>query len=71
MTEIDADAALRLAALQGQSWIDEAVAGRIAAGADAAVAAVTEALANEPAGLAACSVGSFLATLEALAGVER
>jgi hypothetical protein len=71
MTDLDADAALQLALLQGQSWMDATVAARVAVGAEAAAAAVMAALAETPPGFTGSGDASFLATLEALREVER
>lgn len=71
MADLDADAALRMAILQGQSWMDATVAARIAVGAEAAVAAVMTALAGAPPGFTVSGSAGFLATLEALSEVER
>lgn len=68
MTRIDAATVLDLARLQGQAWMDEATAGRIAAGASAAIDAVRDALDQAAPGLEADRGADFLATLESLAG---
>ena len=67
MNRLDPDAALSLALLQGQAWVDEAVARRIAKGAEAAVEAVMVAVGRTDPGLLAEDASDFLATLEACA----
>jgi hypothetical protein len=68
MGSLDAMTVMDLARLQRQSWVDEAVALRVAAGAAAAVAAVNDALADAEPGLMTSDAADFLAVLEALAG---
>ena len=67
MHKIDSTSVLALARVQGHDWIDEAAAQRIAAGATAAVAAVTASLQQFEPGLLVTDSAEFLATLEALA----
>jgi hypothetical protein len=67
MRKIDSTSVLALARVQGHDWIDEAAAQSIAAGATAAVAAVTASLRQLEPGLLVADSGEFLATLEALA----
>ena len=67
MQKIDATAVLSLARAQGHAWIDEAAAQRIAAGATAAVTAVTASLPQLESGLLVADPAEYLATLEALA----
>lgn len=70
MPPIDARAVLELARVLQQDWIDLAAAGRIAAGASAATAAVAAAapwLDAADAGLLTDDAADFRATLEALA----
>jgi len=69
--QIDADAVLALAHAQGQAWIDPAAAGRIAAGAAAAVAAVHATLRSADPGLLTVDSATFLDVLEALADPQR
>jgi hypothetical protein len=71
MRPLDAATVLDLARLQRQSWIDESVAQRIAAGATAAVAAVQEVLADAEPGLLSSDAADFQGVLEALAGDEE
>ena len=67
MNKIEANAVLALARAQGHAWVDEAAAQRIAAGAQAAVAAVEASLRQGEAGLLVEDSAGFLATLEQLA----
>ena len=68
MSELDAMTVLQLARLQQQEWVDDAIARRIAAGAVAAVAAVTASLQEAAPGLLTRDPADFLPVLEALAG---
>jgi hypothetical protein len=68
MSTLDTATVLDLARLQQQSWIDEDVAKRIAAGAAAAIDAVREALVDAEPGLLTSDAADFLSALEALAG---
>jgi hypothetical protein len=68
MRPLEPTTVLDLARQQQQSWIDEDVAQRIAAGAAAAVDAVRVVLADTPPSLLVDDSAGFLATLEALAG---
>jgi len=65
--KIDATAVLVLARAQGHHWVDEAVAGRIAAAATAAVQAVAASLPKETTELLSDPAADFMATLDALA----
>ncbi len=67
MRPLDVTTVLDLARLQQQSWIDPAVARRIADGAAAAVAAVQEALDDVEPGLLSSDAADFEGLLEALA----
>lgn len=67
MIRPDPDIALGLALLQGQAWVDDAVARRVATGAEAAVEAVMVAVGRTDPGLLAQDDSDFLATLEACA----
>jgi hypothetical protein len=67
MQKIDSTSVMVLARVQGHDWIDEAAAQRIAAGATAAVAAVTASLQQFEPGLLVTDSAEFLATLETLA----
>lgn len=71
MNKIEANAVLALARAQGHAWVDEAAAQRIAAGAQAAVAAVEASLRQREAGLLIEDSAAFLATLEQLAEPPR
>ena len=71
MSTIEANTVLALARAQGQDWVDEAAAHRIAAGATAAVAAVEASLRQGEAGLLVEDPARFLATLEQLAELPR
>jgi hypothetical protein len=68
---IDADTVLALARAQGQHWLDAAAAERIAAGATAAIAAVSATLRSAEPGLLTAESAAFLATLESLADPPR
>jgi hypothetical protein len=65
--QIDADTVLALARAQGQHWIDTTAAERIAAGATAAIAAVSETLRSAEPGLLTTDGATFLDVLESLA----
>ena len=67
MQKINADTVLDLARAQGQHWIDASAAERIAAGATAAIAAMSETLRNAEAGLLTTGSAAFLDVLESLA----
>ena len=67
MPRIDADTVLALARTQGHHWVDAAAAERIAAGATAAIAAVSATLRGAEPGLLTAESAAFLATLESLA----
>ncbi len=67
MDRIDAATVLALARKQGQDWIDESVAGRIATGAAAAVEAVVAELDATGDGVLTEDPEAFLAVLESLA----
>ncbi len=67
MPQIDAGAVLVLARAQGQHWIDADAAERIAAGAAAAIAAVSATLHSAEPGLLTAESAAFLAALESLA----
>ena len=71
MNKIEANAVLALARAQGHAWVDEAAAQRIAAGAQAAVAAVEASVRQGEAGLLIEDSAGFLATLEQLAESPR
>jgi hypothetical protein len=71
MNKIEAIAVLALARAQGQAWVDEAAAQRIAAGASAAVAAVEASLRQGETGWLIEDSAGFLATLEQLAEPPR
>lgn len=71
MNKIEANAVLALARAQGHAWVDEVAAQRIAAGAQAAVAAVEASLRQREAGLLIEDSAAFLATLEQLAEPPR
>jgi actin-like ATPase involved in cell morphogenesis len=64
---IDAAAVLVLARAQGQAWVDDEVAKRIAAAATTAVQAVNEALPQATPEMFSDSAADFLATLDVLA----
>jgi len=68
LSKLDATTVLQLARLQQQEWVDEAIAQRIAAGAVAAVEAVTASLHEAAPGLLTRDHADFLPALEALAG---
>jgi hypothetical protein len=68
MTEsIDGTTVLALARAQGQAWVDEDVARRVAAAATAAVRAVNASLPTSADDMLADPAAEFMATLEALA----
>jgi hypothetical protein len=67
MTRITVEAVLELARAQQQDWVDVATAGRIAAGASAAVAAVMASAAALEPGLLLADSEQFADALEALA----
>lgn len=67
MRPLESSTVLDLARQQQQSWVDEEVARRIAAGAAAAVAAVQEAMAGAEPGLLSSDAASFESLLESLA----
>lgn len=67
MSQIDADTVLALARAQGQHWIDATAAERIAAGATAAIAAVSATLRDAEPGLLTAESAAFAAVLESLA----
>lgn len=71
MPQIDADTVLALARAQGQHWIDATAAERIAAGATAAIAAVSASLRSAEPGLLATDNATFLDVLESLADPPR
>ena len=71
MPQIDADTVLALARAQGQHWIDATAAERIAAGATAAIAAVSETLRSAQPGLLTTDSATFLDVLESLADPSR
>ena len=71
MPQIDADTVLALARAQGQHWIDATAAERIAAGATAAIAAVSASLRNAEPGLLTTDNATFLDVLESLADPPR
>jgi hypothetical protein len=65
--KIDVAAVLVLARAQGHGWVDEEVAGRIAAAATAAVQAVAASLPKDTTRLLSDPAADFIATLDALA----
>ena len=67
MPQFEVDTVLALARAQGQHWIDATAAERIAAGATAAIAAMSETLRNAEAGLLTTGSAAFLDVLESLA----
>ena len=67
MSDLDADVILRLAHAQGQTWVDQATAARIATGAAAATRAVDATIATSGTGLVEDDPNAFLAALESLA----
>lgn len=67
MPTIDADTVLALARAQGQHWIDATAAERIAAGATAAIEAVSATLCSAEPGLLTTDDATFLDVLESLA----
>jgi hypothetical protein len=68
MTEsIDSGTVLALARAQGQAWVDEDVARRLAAAATAAVLAVNASLPSSTNEMLADPAAEFIATLETLA----
>jgi hypothetical protein len=69
--QIDADTVLALARAQGQHWIDATAAERIAAGATAAIAAVSATLRSAEPGLLTADSATFLDVLESLADPPR
>lgn len=71
MPQIDADTVLALARAQGQDWIDAIAAERIAAGATAAIAAVSATLRSAEPGLPTIDSAAFLDVLESLADPPR
>jgi hypothetical protein len=71
MNKIEANGVLALARAQGHTWVDEAAAQRIAAGATAAIAAVGASLRQGEDGLLVEDSAGFLATLERLAEPPR
>lgn len=71
MPQIDAAAVLALAQAQGQHWVDAAAAERIAAGATAAIAAVSATLRSAEPALLTAESAAFLAVLESLADRTR
>ena len=71
MPQINAGTVLDLAHAQGQHWIDADAAERIAAGAAAAIAAVSATLRSAEPGLLTAESAAFLAVLESLADPPR
>jgi hypothetical protein len=69
--QIDADTVLALARAHGQHWIDAVAAERIAAGATAAIAAVSATLRSAEPGLLTSDSAAFLDVLESLADPPR
>jgi hypothetical protein len=68
MNENDAERILQLAHALGQRWVDEPTAKRIAAGAAPAIKAVQDSMTGSDDALLEIDAGTFLATLDSLAG---